>query len=452
MTELTDEKSVTERLVGLLRRPISDADRHRAARHLVDWIGCAVISRTTPTGIAIESEATASSTGTAQLFGARTADPATAAFVLGGFGSVLEMDDVHRAALLHPGPVVIPAALAAASDTTPAGDFLDAMIRGYEAMIRLGRATGPGHYAYFHNTATCGGFGSAAASASLLALDDTEFVAAFGNAGSVSGGLWQCRNEPVMTKTLHVAEAARRGLVAACLAARGFTGPRFILEGPQGFFAAICPGASAQDVVSDADAGWLIGETSFKPWPACRHAHAAIDAALALRETIAGRPIAAIAIDTYADAKLFCDRPRPETTLQAKFSLQHAVAVALQDGGPPLDAFDIPALGRPELVALREISTVAATEAFTTPYPRHFGSAVTITLTTGETLSRSVSDAWGDSENPISDDALFAKARALMAAAGLAADRADALVDAALGLAAGGTLAPLRLAMAQAST
>jgi hypothetical protein len=93
-----------------------------------------------------------------------------------------------------------------------------------------------------------------------------------------------------------------------------------------------------------------------------------------------------------------------------------------------------------------------ATEAFTTPYPRHFGSAVMITLTTGETLSRSVSDAWGDSENPISDDALFAKARALMAAAGLAADRADALVDAALGLAAGGTLAPLRLAMAQAST
>lgn len=451
MTELTDEKSVTERLVGLLRRPISDADRQRAARHLVDGIGCATIGRTTPTGIAIESEA-AGSTGTAQLFGARTADPATAAFVLGGFGSVLEMDDVHRAALLHPGPVVIPAALAAASDTTPAGDFLDAMIRGYEAMIRLGRATGPGHYAYFHNTATCGGFGSAAATASLLALDDAEFVAAFGNAGSVSGGLWQCRNEPVITKTLHVAEAARRGLVAACLAARGLTGPRFILEGPQGFFAAICPGASAQDVVSDADAGWLIGETSFKPWPACRHAHAAIDAALALRETIAGRPIAAIAIDTYADAKLFCDRPRPETTLQAKFSLQHAVAVALQDGAPPLDAFEIPALGRPELVALREISTVVATEAFTTPYPRHFGSAVMITLTTGETLSRSVSDAWGDSENPISDDALFAKARALMAAAGLAADRADALVDAALGLAAGGTLAPLRLAMAQAST
>jgi 2-methylcitrate dehydratase PrpD len=451
MTGLTGEKSVTERLVDLLRRPISDADRQRATRHLVDWIGCAAIGRTTETGALIEAEVPVGSTGSAQLFGPRMADPAMAAFVLGGFGSVLEMDDVHRAALLHPGPVVIPAALAAASDTTSANDFLDAIIRGYEAMIRLGRATGPGHYAFFHNTATCGGFGAAAAAASLLDLDDAAFTAALGNAGSVSAGLWQCRNEPVMTKTLHVAEAARRGLVAARLAERGFTGPRFILEGPQGFFAAICPGASAEDVLSDAAAGWLIGETSFKPWPACRHAHAAIDAALALRESLAGRAIAAIAIDTYADAKLFCDRPRPETTLQAKFSLQHAVAVTLLDGAPPLDAFDIPALDRPELVALREISTVTASDAFTKPYPRHFGSAVTVTLADGATLSHSVADAWGDSENPISDDALFAKARALMQAAGLAPDQAETIITAALDLAGGGMLAPLRHAMAQAS-
>ena len=450
MTGLTEEKSVTERLIALLGRPISDADRARAARHLLDWIGCATMGRTTETGARIEGEADPQSSGTVPLFGARMADPATAAFVLGGFGSVLEMDDVHRAALLHPGPVVMPAALAAASDTTSADDFLDAVIRGYEAMIRLGRATGPGHYAFFHNTATCGGFGAAAAAASLLDLDDAASCAALGNAGSVSAGLWQCRNEPVMTKTLHVAEAARRGLVAARLAARGFTGPRFVLEGPQGFFAALCPGASAEDVLRDPGAGWLITETSFKPWPACRHAHAAIDAALALRESLAGRPIAAIQIDTYADAKLFCDRPHPETALQAKFSLQHSVAVALEDGPPPLDAFDIPALSRPELVALREISTVAATDAFTAPYPRHFGSAVRVTLASGETLSHSVADAWGDSENPVSDEALFTKARALMQAAGLAPDRAEALVAAALGLAEGGTLAPLRQAMTRA--
>lgn len=451
MTGLSGEKSVTERLVGLLARPISAADRKRAALHVVDWIGCAAIGRTTETGTRIEAEAPASGAGPAQLFGARSSDPATAAFVLGGFGSILEMDDVHRAALLHPGPVVIPAALAAARDDTRAGDFLDAVIRGYEAMIRLGSAVGPGHYAFFHNTATCGGFGSAAAAASLLGLDDDAFVAALGNAGSVAGGLWQCRNEPVMTKTLHVAEAARRGLVAARLAANGFTGPRFILEGPQGFFAATCPGAAPEAVVAGPESGWKIAETSFKPWPACRHAHAAIDATLALRDAIAGRPIAGIEIETYADAKLFCDRPAPETVLAAKFSLQHAVAVTLRDGPPPLAAFDLPALGRPEITALREVATVAASDRFTTPYPRHFGSAVTVRLASGEVLSHSVADAWGDTENPVSDAALLAKAHALMQAAGLAPAQAEALVRSALSLAEGGTLAPLRNAMAKAA-
>lgn len=451
MTAHFEEKSVTERMVALLRRPISDADRRRATRHLVDWIGCAAIGRTTEPGRMIEAEATPGNLGSAQLFGDRSADPATAAFVLGGFGSILEMDDVHRAALLHPGPVVIAAALAASTEATTATDFLDAVIRGYEAMIRLGRAVGAGHYAFFHNTSTCGGFGAAAAAASLLGLDDAAYVAALGNAGSLSGGLWQCRNEAVMTKTLHCAEATRRGLSAARLAARGFTGPRFILEGPQGFFAALCPGASPDAVLSEPEGDWLIWETSFKPWPACRHAHAAIDAALGLREAIAGRPIAAIEIDTYADAKLFCDRVRPLTVLQAKFSLQHAVAVTLQDGPPPLDAFDLLALGRPELAALREISTVTATDAFTLPYPRHFGSAVTVTLADGETLTNRVADAWGDSENPVSDDALFAKAGNLMQAAGLSGPTADALIQAALGLAEGGTLVTLRKAMAKAS-
>jgi len=450
MTSLADEKSVTERLVERLSQPIGLLDRQRAARHLVDWIGCAVIGRTTETGRLITAEAEPRDKGAAQLFGPVTTDPVTAAFALGGLGSILEMDDVHRAALLHPGPVVVPAALAVATDATPADAFLDAIIRGYEAMIRLGRAVGAGHYAHFHNTSTCGGFGAAVAAGSLLRLDAAGLAYALGNAGSLSAGLWQCRNEPVMTKTLHVAEAARRGVTAARLAARGFTGPRLILEGPQGFFAGLCPGASAEDILAGSDAGWLLAETSFKPWPACRHAHAAIDAALALRDELGGRPIAAVAIDTYADAKLFCDRARPETTLQAKFSLQHAVAVALQDGAPPLDAFDLSALDRPEIAALRERTTVTVSDAFTAPYPAHFGSAVAVTLQSGETLSRSVADAWGDSENPISDAALYSKAQDLMRAAGLAPECADALIAAALGLAEGGTLGTLRHAMAKA--
>ncbi len=445
MAVATGEKSVTEQLIARMDAPISVADRRRAALHLVDWLGCAIAGSTVEAGRILMAEATG--TGDVPLFGGDTADAAGAALALGALGSLYEMDDVHRTALLHPGPVVIPAALAAAPASLSGGALLDAIIHGYEAMIRIGRAVGAGHYAFFHNTATCGGFGAAMAAGKLLGLGEAALTSALGNAGSLAGGLWQCRNEAVMTKTLHCAEAARRGLTAARLAARGFTGPRFILEGPQGFFAGLCPGADPRDVLRDDDA-WLIFATSFKPWPACRHAHAAIDAALLLRPDIGATPIEAITIETFADAKLFCDRPSPQTAHQAKFSLQHAVAVTLVEGAPPLAAFDPPALGRPDLVALREVATIDVSDDFTGRYPSHFGSAVTVRLKDGRTLSRRVEDALGDSENPVAEDALFEKARMLMGAAGIAPAFCEELILAALSLAEGAPLSDLRRAMA----
>src|SRR5690606_34955687 len=118
---------------------------------------------------------------------------------------------------------------------------------------------------------------------------------------------------------------ARRGLQSARLAQAGLTGPRYILEGPQGFFAATCPGSEPQILVASPDAPWAIWDTSFKPWPACRHAHATIDAALALRNRIDDpKAIKSIEIETYADAVTFCDKPDPKTETEAKFSLQHS--------------------------------------------------------------------------------------------------------------------------------
>lgn len=87
--------------------------------------------------------------------------PRSAAITMGAFGNPLEMDDVDRAAILHPGPIIIPAALVAAqiAQASPTAMF-DRIIRGYDATVRLGRAVGPGHYARFHNTATCGPIGA----------------------------------------------------------------------------------------------------------------------------------------------------------------------------------------------------------------------------------------------------------------------------------------------------
>jgi 2-methylcitrate dehydratase PrpD len=430
------EPSLTEGLVALLARPIAPADRRRAALHLVDWIGCAAAGAASEAGRVFLAQAATQPAGAARVMLGGRAGARDAAFANGAFGNVLEMDDVHREAILHPGPVVVPAALALATERDSGGHaLLDAILRGYEAEIRIGRAMGGGHYARFHPTATMGPFGAAAACAALLGLDAVRSAWALGNAGTQAGGVWQCRHEPVMTKHLHTARAAAMGMEAARLAALGLTGPLRILEGPQGVFAGLTQDARPGRVLDKPDAPWLVHETSFKPWPACRHAHPAIDAALALRPRIAGRAIARMTVESYADALAFCDRAGPRSTIEAKFSLQHATAVTLLDGPPPLSAFDPPALERSDLAALRARVTVAEDAAFTRAYPAHFGAAVTVTLEDGSTLREAMPDALGDPENPLAEDAILAKARMLMASAGVAPARAEDAIAAALALA-----------------
>ncbi len=440
------EPSLTEGLAALLARPIAAADRRRAALHLLDWIGCAAAGAASEAGRVFREHAGRQPWGAARIvLGARNT-ARDAAFANGAFGNVLEMDDVHREAILHPGPVVIPAALALASERGASGPaLLDAIIRGYEAMIRVGRAMGPGHYARFHPTATMGALGAASACGALLGLDAPAMVHALGNAGSTTGGLWQCRHEPVMTKQFHTARAAAAGLEAASLAASGLTGPRFILEGPQGVFAGLAPEARPARVLEEAAAPWLIHAVSFKPWPACRHAHAAVDAALALRDRLGGRAVAAVQVDAYADAVTFCDKPSPRSVIEAKFSFQHAVAVALLRGRPGLADFDPPAIADPALAALRARVTVAEDAALTRAYPLRFGAAVTVTLADGTTLREAVPDALGDPENPLDEAAIRAKAMTLMESAGVA--RPDAVIAAALALAEGASAADLNAAL-----
>lgn len=440
------DASLTEGLVALLARPIAEADRRRAALHLVDWIGCAAAGAASEPGAVFRDHAARLPWGPARVVLGSRSTARGAALVNGAFGNVLEMDDVHREAILHPGPVVIPAALALAAERdAPGPDLLDAILRGYEAMIRIGRAMGGGHYARFHPTATMGPFGAAAACGSLLGLDAERMAWALGNAGTQSGGVWQCRHEPVMTKQWHTARAASSGLEAAQLAALGLTGPRRILEGPQGLFAAMAPDARPQRVLDGADDPWMVHATSFKPWPACRHAHAAVDAALVLRERIAGRPIASVLVAAYADAISFCNRATPRSTIEAKFSLQHAVVVALLEGRPSLADFEPPALARPDLTALRNRVSVAEDADYTRAYPLHFGSSVAVTLEDGTTLREAVPDALGDPENPLDEAAILAKAAMLMQSVGIA--QPEAVIAAALALADGAPVARLNDAL-----
>lgn len=445
------EPTLLRALARLLRRPVGPADRARAALHVLDWAGCAAAGAASPAGRILATQARTIGAGPCAGVGVGGLSAPAAAFLNGGLGNVLEMDDVHRTSILHPGPVAIPAALAAAqrAGAAPAA-FLDAVVRGYEASIRIGASVGPGHYAIWHNTSTCGPFGAAAAAASVFALSEDALVWALGNAGAQAAGPWRCRHEDVMTKQLHTARAALSGLQAAELAGLGFTGPEGMLEGAQGFYEAMCPDPDPAAATADPDGPWRLWDVSFKPWPACRHAHPAIDAALALREGgLDPARVASLELRSYADALRFCDRPTPATEIQAKFSLQHAVAATLADGPPPLSVFAPGALGRPDLAALRARTTVVEDPALTAAYPQRYGARLRATLTDGGVVEAFAPDALGDPENPVDEARLVAKATALALAGGRDAAQAARLVEAALALRSAATLDAFAAALAE---
>ncbi len=421
--------SLTVSLLDAMDGTVVERDRMAMALHLLDWLGCAIAGAITDVGRAMAVAGGA----TGHPLDPRGRSRPDTAWALGSFGSLLEMDDLHRAALLHPGPVVMPTVLACC-DAGNAHRAPEAALRGYEAMIRLGRSVGPSHYAQFHNTSTCGGLGAAVAAAFMLGLDKERTQWAMAHALSMAGGLWECRNEPGATKHLHVAEATRRGVQAALAAAAGIAGPLHILEGKQGFYAGLARDGRPEALLDGAP--WALHETSFKPWPACRHAHPTIDAALSLREKLAGRLPDTVTVMTYADAVLFCNRPQPLDPAGARFSLQHAVAVALIDGPPRMDAFELAGLARADLAALRSRVNVAEGPDLTARYPAHFGARVTVHVGP-DRYDSAVDDAWGDSENPMDATAVVGKFDSLCAWAGLPRPAASALKAAALDTSSG---------------
>lgn len=436
------------RLAGRLMRQPTEAEFDRARLHLLDWAACAVAGAVEPGAAAPRELARLEGSGPCRVIGGRRAGPLAAALANGPAGALLEMDDVDRRGLLHPGPVVIPAAMAAveASGQDDGAALLNAVVRGYEAMIRVGRAVGSHHAARFHVTASCGGFGAAAAGASILGLDATQTAWALGNAGQQAFGLWQVRHEPVFTKALHDGRAAANGLSAALLAQAGYAGPLEIFEGPQGFFHGLCPDGDAQAVVAGGDA-WAIHEVSFKPHAACRHAHATIDAVLALRAQASGAELQALEIGTYREAVVFCDRPNPTTSAEGKFSLQHAAAAAWVFGEAGLERFTTESLIEPRIVDLRARVSVAEAVALTANYPARFGATARARLVDGRVLEVLAADALGDPERPMDLAATVAKARALMAWGELTAAAADRLIEVALNLGQGASVSDLSAAL-----
>ena len=425
--------SLTSGLIALIRaKPIEQADLEAAALFTLDAIANTLAGRNSDPGRVLLEWA--------QSFGG--SDPGRRAFLLGALTHILETDDLHRASVVHPGCVVVPAVLAIAETQEFDGtSTLRAILHGFEATCRVGMAVGPAHYKVWHNTATCGVYGSAMAAATLYGLSEAEAVHALGNAGTQSGGLWEFLETGAMSKHLHAGRGAEAGLVAASLARHGFTGPPAILEGGKGLFAGACPDPEPGAVLRDPNARWQLHDTSIKPWPSCRHTHPAIDAALTLSDQVPTEEISEITVETYQAAVDVCDRPVPDSVYAAKFSLQHCLAAALADGAVGFDSFE--AAARARLGGLREKVRLEVAEPYRSAYPLAWGSGVSVRLRDGSTRSATRAACKGDPDAALGREEMIDKARMLLAHGDLTEGESDDLIAAVLEAPQGASLPSL---------
>src|SRR5712672_726734 len=233
----------------------------------------------------------------ASLIGHETRLPAlSAALVNGAASHALDYDDVNMAMPGHPSVAILPALLALAELKGSSGrEVITAFVAGYETACRIGAALQPGHYNLgFHATSTVGCFGAAAACARLLGLDAAATATALGIAGTQAAGLKS--QFGTMCKPFHAGKAAQNGLLAARLAARGFSSRADIVECVQGFALTHGPDFSPEAALAEPEAGLHLFANLFKYHAACYLTHAPIECARRLCEQHRLTPEAVVGI------------------------------------------------------------------------------------------------------------------------------------------------------------
>jgi 2-methylcitrate dehydratase PrpD len=431
--------SVTEALVAFA----SGADFSTASNDLLDRATFAVIDTV---GVAIAARCEGAFTILAETLGdgagtgeatvlptrhrARAAD---AAFLNGVAGHALDFDDVADAMIGHPSVVLVSALLAVAEARGSTGrEVLEAYLAGIEVScaIAAGLPVARHYRRGWHATSTIGVLGAAAGAGRLLRLDETALCHALGIAASLASGSRQ--NFGTMTKPLHAGHAARDAVLAAQLAARGFTADEHQLEGPFGYFElyGVNPGiAAVQDALTQPHV--LANEgLSVKKFPCCYFTHRMADAALALhRQGLRALRVESIEATIEPGGLQAIIHHRPTTGLQGKFSGEYVVAACLLDGTAGLSTFTDQAVSRAEAQEL--LRRVAIHESATPP----FGGAgfeqgyatLEAKLTDGTMLRERCDIPRGDARHPLSVGELEAKFRDCLAFSDGAWD-ADALL------------------------
>ena len=425
-------------VAGITADAIPVAVVHKTKRHILDTMGAALAGAAASETRSAVAVMNADGHGDAAVWGTRRSlGVRSAAFVNGVAAHALELDDAGGCD--HSGAVVMPAVFAALNCTprpVSGREFLAAVVLGYDVGRRVLEACGgySPHNGYgWHSTMTCGVFGAAAASARILGLDAPQTAAAFGHAGSFSGGLWGFIHDASQTKRMHTGRASEGGLLAALLAREGVTGPTQVFADKWGgFFNAFARDTrEPQALLHELGENWKIMRCSIKPHASCRSAHAAVDATLDLAHStpFSLDELEGVHIRLSGFVANMCGGRDLRVLASSQMSLPYAVASALVNGHAALAAYLEAARREPRMAATMERITLEVDPSMSDLDE----PIVTLTRRDGTSSSRQVLTPLGDPRNPLSDAALLAKYRSL---ATIVLDDAstNALADAILAL------------------
>ncbi|MBZ8135146.1 MmgE/PrpD family protein [Afifella sp. IM 167] len=429
-------KALADFLVGIELENVPRKARDDAAVMVLDLLGCAFGAlRTEEARIAAEVFGALGGTAESSAWGLGFRTSCTnAAYLNGLIAHVIELDDTHRPSITHVGAAVVPAAIAIAEREKASGaDFLRAIIVGYEACLRIANAVQPDHWRRgFLSMGTCGTFGAAAAAGALLGFDSERMRDALGLAGVQAAGInSSIYGDGDMGKRLCPGHAASAGVLAALLAARGFTGSRNVIEQPKGFCESFSGDYDLSLVTENMGEVWEVSRTSLKPYSCCRYNHAPIDGFLDIlaAEDLEPQDIASVVITTYGIA--VDGRPhrtRPQSLFDAKMSIPFSLAVAAFKRKVGESDFTEDLVARPDLQAFAERVKVQADDGMTARFPQEWPAHVTVSAADGRSFERLVPFPKGEPEAPMSRAEIEGKFADLSSAA-LGDSRVDDIID-----------------------
>jgi 2-methylcitrate dehydratase PrpD len=330
----------------------------------------------------------------------------------------------------HPGSALLPVVMALCEETQADGrTAIAAFVAGDEVLYRVGQAS---HHSDespeelgFHAPGLTGAYGAAIAAGRVLGLDAGQFTNALGIAGSLSSGLlaFTKSSQGGMVKRLHLGRAAESGVLAARLAASGYTGPETVLDGKFGYLDAYCRGADPARLTAKLGSDWGTLRLCFKRYPCHMTSQTPVQSAseLAAEHRFSGKDVDRIVVEGIEKLVTHNNITEPGDLMQAQYSVPFCVALALCRDASDARSFDAAALADPEIRALCRRVEV---RAYSGTGHALKSSRVTIKLKDGREFVRQADSFKGMPGNPVDRDELCRK---FMQAAG--SDSAAAVFD-----------------------